>query len=158
MSRKAEIERNQADVRRAASDLRRKREEFERKTPRYTGTDDLIAEFRKAGKVKIAPLIRELAIAEAASEFLKLGSEVKIRRELIGIIATMLAGRPKWARAQASERKGKTTATHQKRWQAQADDIWARNPSLTKQAVAKQIAKGTELNANWIRRVISKRK
>ena len=128
MKRKAEIERKVQGI---AAEQRRKREEFECKTPRYTGTDDLVAEFKKAGKVKLAPLIRELAIAEAASEFLELGPDVKIRRELIGIIVTMLAPGALWARAQARARNGKKTATHHRKWQAQADDIWARNPSLT---------------------------
>ena len=124
----------------------------------YTGTDDLIAEFKETGKAKNTGLIRALAIAKAESEFLEL-DHVRLPYEILDIAAAKLVGGPKWAREQAKLRKEQRPAQHRhKQWQTLADTIRSKNPRLTNEAVARQIARQIGGNADWIRRVIVRSK
>jgi hypothetical protein len=127
----------------------------------YTGTDDLIAEFKKRGKVRDGDLIRELALAMGESSFLELGREVRIRREIIHLVATRLFGVVKWGREMAKAQKGKKRAAARHRdWQAKANAIWTKNPSLSKKAVAIPMTRnaGSNIRADTVRRVIVKPK
>jgi hypothetical protein len=129
----------------------------------YTGTDDLIAQFKQHGRVKNADLVRQLALAVAQSDFAQSdsGSEVIIRREIVHIAAIKLFGAVQWSRAQAEAQKGKKRAgSHHSQWQQMANGFWANNGSLTKNGAAKLIARklGGTTRADTIRRVIVKPK
>jgi hypothetical protein len=136
---------------------------------RYTGTDDLYAEFNARGKVRDIDLIQQLALAVAESNFLELeperdgihrgAREVRIRRGIVDMIAIRLFGDVKKLRENAAVQKGiRRGAARHGVWRAEADLIWAKKPSLSKKAVATVIARklGGKVKAGTIRRVIVK--
>jgi hypothetical protein len=128
-----------------------------RKIEPYTATDELIARFKKGTKVRTTDLLRALAAAKLSSEFLEL-DHIRLPYEIIDIAAAKLAGGPKWNREQSKLRKERArTSPNHEEWQTLANTIWAKNPGLTKHAVARIVARQVGGNADWIRRAIKRK-
>jgi hypothetical protein len=123
----------------------------------YDGTDRLIDQFEKTGKVSHRALLRELTIAKFYHEDFGEGPDAKTRfTELIDIIAPIISKGPLFAQEKA-ERNKESGARNSKHWQALADEKWKSSPSLSKKRVAELIAKEEGGNADTIRRAISKK-
>jgi len=124
----------------------------------YDGTEKLIAEFKRRGKVKDVDLARELAISIASSEFLE-KSEIGLHPEIAKIIGSKLVSKIQWGRlwSTATKDKKKARAQHEL-WQSKYDEILSRKPKTTKATAAVWIAADVGGDPDWIRRVIVKRK
>jgi hypothetical protein len=121
---------------------------------RYTGTDDLIAQYKQNGKVKDIDLVRQLALAAAESKFLGHDSVVIIRRDILHIAATKLFGSVLWGRAMAEAQKVQAKP-RRLRWNRLKDDILRRKPSLSIRSVATLISEKTGDKVSAIRAAIS---
>jgi len=126
---------------------------------RWTGEDDLIAEFRKTGKVRnIISLLRVLIVAKIHGRDFGLDYP-QIPYEIIDIIASRLAPKAVRHRELVKANKAKAEADH-KKYRAMADAIREKHPRWSDRSIAHEISKKTggdnPHNPDWIRRIIKK--
>lgn len=117
----------------------------------------LIADFKKGSKVKNIDIARALGIAKRHSEIFGRDT-VCIKSELIEIIATKIVPPSVWARewSRINLEKRRATFRHEQ-LQRDAEARWAKNPDLSKSAVARLLSPRDPSTANWIRQVIKKK-
>jgi hypothetical protein len=125
----------------------------------YTGTAKLLEQLREdSKKAKSGDLVRSkvLWLAEAAAGFSpKMSTLLAIDHE---ILVRVNRG-AKFGQEQTEKQRGeKRAAALHSRWQQMANEIWAKNRSLTNFAVGKRIAEKLGGNAGTIRKVIVKPK
>lgn len=140
------------------AECERRRRAYERHVKPDTGADDLIAEFKKSGKVNRSALVGEIAKAKLHHEVFGDDDDhdARIRFDLLDLLAEVIVGREKWQRAQAARKKEAARHEHE-RWQKLADAVWMKRPHLRTARVAKLIAE--DAGASWerIRRVIGQK-
>jgi hypothetical protein len=127
---------------------------------------DIIAEYKRDEKISALAVLEHLAVLKRAHQvFGEIDADgklvdVTIPFELLDVIGAALAGRTKWQRHQARQKK-RDAATRGAAWNARAAEIWAKSPDKTKKQVANKIAyelraHGESVSAAWIERKIKK--
>jgi hypothetical protein len=123
----------------------------------YDRGKKFVAEVEERGKVKDVDLARELAVAQAASEFL----EEPLHPGFIRIIKSRLMASVEWGREHgARARANASAAAHRlhNQWQKMADEHWRVNPNLSASQAARLISRKLGVNWNTVRRAIRKKR
>jgi len=126
------------------------------------GAQKLIAKYKRGERITSLEVGELLAVIKRAHEAFGEHDangelvDVQIPFPLLDMIGFAVMGRTNLQRAGARKRKGRKFAPHHADWQAEADEIWRKNPRLTKHRVAILVSRKTAGEANWIPRKISK--
>jgi hypothetical protein len=120
-------------------------------SPSTPAAQKLITDQQAGNKVPTGKLLEELAVAKLFHlDFYDRPDRTLIK--LLDMAATLLSSKTDWQREQVAARQSESYRRLQQ-WQRRADQVWAKNPDLSRARVAELIAQPGE-NANTIRRQI----
>jgi hypothetical protein len=105
----------------------------------YRGTDKLIEEFKKTGKVDNRALLREIAIAKLYHLDFGEGPYAAFPFELFDVIASVIADEPAWVREQAEAKERAGTARHAQQ-DSRAEELYRDGRARNRKEAAHLIA------------------
>jgi hypothetical protein len=121
----------------------------------YTGTRDLIANYKKGERISDVDLVRELVLILAQSYFLE--NLDNAQRSIVHIAIERLFKPVHKGREAAKKHKGtKLKASLYSQYEKMVDELLAKNPSLKNRALGVHIARKLGGKPDTIRKVIPK--